>query len=264
MCTVSNGNGGLAGSGSGSGSGSSPTTSELLDVHHERTVALATATREVTQRLRDQTDKLYDSLDQCRGRFAAADSNAVATQDLWHKLVQKMKQIQLDLDEAEVVARLEERNEVQDSLGLAIEAIPKAESVSSDIIGRLETAFWSYQSETMEICLPRVTSLQTALAEAREHGAVLQEMCFDALPLRDVIARDIEEATQGIRENEGCQELWATTYENVIRLGPCKLGRVLQRFPWMDAFIREARRELELNETCVRDGINGESGSGSG
>lgn len=218
----------------------------------ERTAAvtLTTTSRQEVQRLQDMLTELHDKLDHLRASLAVEASDDATKEDPRYKAADRVSQIQRDLDTAE--ARLRERYTAEDSLASAIQAMAaaaagsnhgnnnnKSDDTSNIILQQMQTALESYRHETQQIYAEPIASLGVTLAKAREEAEALEEA-----HLR--IEQDIEEVTEGIQVFEERRRLWVT-YENVIRIGPDNLGRLLGRFPGLEGILREACRELDPN-----------------
>ncbi|ROV89737.1 hypothetical protein VPNG_10184 [Cytospora leucostoma] len=229
-----------------------PTVPDSFVDDQERTAAmtLTTTSRQQVQRLRDTVTELHDKLDHLRASLAVEASDDTAKEDPRHKAANRVAQIQRDLDSAE--AKLRGRYTAEESLASAMQAMAAATAgsyhgnnnnnrsydTSTTILQQMQTALESYRYETQQIYAAPIASLRVTLAKAREEAEAMEEA-----HLR--IEQDIEEVTQGIQVFEERRRLWVT-YENVLRIGPDNLGRLLGRFPGLEGILREACRELDL------------------
>lgn len=219
------------------------------------TTALTTTSRQETQRLRDEAAELHESLRHLRTKLAEA-AKTVSSEEPSRWAAEKIAKIQQDLHAAE--AELKGRTAAEQSLASAIQA-----AGTSDTVSLLETAFQSYQRETQQHYVLRITSLKATLIRAQEEAAGLDAARLTAVQDKEDMEHDIDEAIQRIRMYEKRCRLW-TAYGNAIRLGPTNLGRLLEKFPVMEKMLDEACMELDLRGAGVEGEVNGGSASASG
>lgn len=223
---------------------------------HERTTttSLATTSHQETQRLRDKTTELRESLRQLRAKLAEA-AKTVLNEEPSRRATEKVTKIQQELRAAET--KLNERSQVEQSLESAIKIAGTTGTVSG-----LEKGFKDFQSETQQYA-SRITSLKATLAKAQEEVAELDAARLTAMQDKEKIEHDINETVQTIKKYEKRYRQW-TTYANAIRLGPTNLDRLLERFPGMDKMLDEASIELGLRGADVEGEVDGTPGPGSG
>ncbi|KAK7729789.1 hypothetical protein SLS53_009205 [Cytospora paraplurivora] len=219
------------------------------DQERAAAVTLTTTIRQQVQRLQDTVTELHDKLDHLRASLTGEASHVATKKDPRHKAAGRVAQLQRDLDAAET--KLRERYTAEESLASAMQAMAAAargsnhgnnndrsDDTSTTILQQMQTALESYRHETLQIYAAPIASLVVTLAKAREEAEALEEA-----HLR--VEQDIEEVTQAIQVFEERRRLWVT-YENVLRIGPNSLGRLLGRFPGLEGILREACRELDL------------------
>ncbi|KUI64278.1 hypothetical protein VM1G_11086 [Cytospora mali] len=204
---------------------------------HERAamITLTTTSRQETQRLEDEIAKFHESLIHLRA-------------------IDKITKAQRDLHAAE--AKLRKRNTAEQLLASAIQA-----AGASDAMAQMRTVFDSYQHETQQYYAAPISTLKTTLLRAQEEAAGLDAARLTAMKTKKNIEHYIDEVEKGIATYEKRFRLWSA-YENVIRLGPESLGRLLGRFPGMERNLHDACVKLDLTGAEVEGEGNGGSGSG--